>query len=225
MIPNELIFVFHTLLVTFGVIIAARYGQQALVSTIVLLTITANLFVTQTIVLCGFIATSTDAFVVGYSVALVLLQENYGLAQARRAIVISFAGFILFTLFSWIQLWYLPAPTDFMHPAFATILYKLPRLLIASAIAYIISQYTNTLLYSQLQKKLPQNWFLARTYGSIVSTQLLDTALFSFLGLYGVINNVGSIIFVSYSIKLAAIFITVPLLKILKSLKHAPANT
>ena len=165
MIPNELIFVFHTLLVTFGVIIAARYGQQALVSTIVLLTITANLFVTQTIVLCGFTATSTDAFVVGYSLALVLLQENYGLAQARRAIVISFAGFILFTLFSWIQLWYLPAPTDFMHPAFATILYKLPRLLIASAIAYIISQYTNTLLYSQLQKKLPQNWFIARAYG------------------------------------------------------------
>ncbi len=219
MIANEFIFIAHTLLVTFAVTCAARYGQQALVSTIVLLTITANLFLTQTIVLCGFIATSTDAFVVGYSLALILLQENYGLTQARRAIIISFAGLILFTLFSWIQLWYMPAPTDFMQPAFAAILYKLPRLLLASAAAYIVSQYSNTWLYSQLQKKLPHSWFITRTYGSIVCTQLLDTILFSFLGLYGIINELGSIIFVSYSIKLAAIFITTPLLKIFKSLK------
>ena len=219
MIANEFIFIAHTLLVTFAVTCAARYGQQALTSIVVLFTLIANLFVTQAIVLAGFTATSTDAFMVGSSLALVLLQEQYGVTQARRAIIISFFGLVLFTLFSLVHMWYTPAPTDFMRPAFAAILYTLPRLLIASASAYLISQYTNTVLYNLLKKKLPQSWFLTRTYGSIVCTQLLDTLLFSFLGLYGIMSNLGSIMLVSASIKLIAILTTVPLMKLLKTIK------
>jgi len=223
MIPNELIFLVHALAVTSVVILAARWSQAALTSTIVLFTLAANLFVTKTITLCGFIATSTDAFVIGYSLAITLLQEYYGRAQARRAIIVGFAGLAAFALFSQLHLWYLPAPTDTMHPAFSTILHVIPRLLLASALAYLVAEYLNTVIYGFLQKSLPSSWLLTRTYSSIIFTQFLDTVLFAFIGLYGVITPLFSIILVSYTIKIITLALTVPLLSLCKKFKLLPS--
>ena len=222
MIPNELIFLVHALAVAGVVILAARWSQTALVSTVVLFTLAANLFVTKTIVLGSFVATSTDAFVIGYSLAITLLQEYYGRAQARNAIATGFAALAAFALFSQIHLWYMPAPTDTMHAAFMTILHVVPRLLLASAIAYLTAEYLNTVIYTFLQKNLPVSWLLTRTYSSIIITQFLDTVLFALIGLYGVVTPLFSIIFVSYGIKMIMLMLTIPLLTLCKKFKLLP---
>jgi len=57
-------------------------------------------------------------------------------------------------------------------------------------------------------------YLVARNYASIAITQLVDTVLFSFLGLYGIIHNITSIIIVSYAIKLLAVVIATPFVAI-----------
>jgi uncharacterized integral membrane protein (TIGR00697 family) len=222
MVPNEVIFILHALGITGIVIFAANWSQNALTSTIVLFTLIANIFVTKTIVLCGLVATSTDVFVIGYSLAITLLQEYYGRRQALQAISLGFAGLAAFALFSQIHIWYTPAPNDHMHAAFVPILRVIPRLLFASALAYCCAEYLNTKLYAFLQKKLPSSWQLIRTYGSIAITQLLDTILFAIIGLYGVVSSLASIIMVSYCVKVMALAITFPLLSACKKFKLLP---
>jgi hypothetical protein len=59
-------------------------------------------------------------------------------------------------------------------------------------------------------RTLKDRLLIIRNYASIVVTQLLDTVLFTFLGLYGIIDNLWEVVIISYSIKLLAIVVATP---------------
>jgi len=223
MIANELIFLFHVCVITTSVASAVYFGERALVMLITLFIVLANLFVTQTITLFGFIATSSDVFTVGSGLALLMLQERYGKSAVQKAIWISFGGLIITLILAQFHLWYLPASTDFARPAFNTILSSTPRIFFASIFAYVISQCMNVFLYSWLQKILLGVSTVIKTYLVLVISSLIDTLVFSFVGLYGVIYPLGSIIFVSYVIKIITVLVTVPIsalfLRVIRSAK------
>lgn len=220
MIANELIFIIHTCIITISVTVAAYLGKEALVSLIMLFVFMANLFVTQAITLFGFTATSSEAFIVGCSLSLILLQEHYGSTTARRAIIISFFGLITALIMTRVQLWYLPIPSDIMQPAFRTILQYTPRIVLASIIAYLLSQYSNSIIYAFLQKKLPHSWFTIKAYCALACAHLIDTLAFAFIGLYGIIHPITSVILVSYLIKIVTIVIASPLVSLGNRLTH-----
>ena len=62
---NELIFLFHILLVLSFVLGALRLGKNALLSLLALQAILANLFVVKQISLFGFAVTCSDVFAIG----------------------------------------------------------------------------------------------------------------------------------------------------------------
>jgi len=219
MIPNEVIFIVQILITLGAVLAASRLGEYALVSVMCLFVIIANMFVTQTILLFGATATSTDAFMVSLSLAVLLLQKQYGEVQARRAILISFIGLFLFTLLSIIHLWYVPAPTDIMHAAFVLLLTPVPRILIASALAYGSAQLVNIWLFRLLHKAMGNRWLMLQTYGAVTCSQILDTLLFTILGLYGVVAHLTSVAFVSMVIKMVTVLVSAPLFKLAQSLR------
>ena len=57
---------------------------------------------------------------------------------------------------------------------------------------------------------------------SLFVTQLLDTILFSFLGLYGLVENILHIIVVSFLVKVAVILSSVPLMTLAKKFIRKP---
>lgn len=213
---NELILLGYIVAVSSAALLALRLGKEGLIGLICVQAVLINLFVTKQITLFGLTATASDAMAVGITLNLNLLQEYYQKASALKAIWISIFCSLFYTVISLFHLAYSPASTDTSSALFHVLLAPMPRLVIASLIAYFIAQYTDTMLYGWLKKRFDDRFFIIRNYGSIAISQLLDTILFAFLGLYRLnesFSNLGTlfdIILVSYIIKVVVIIIAVP---------------
>ncbi len=218
---NELIFFGHALLISSASLIALQLGPSALISFVSTCCILANLFVIKQVTLFGLSATGSDAFTIGAVLGLNMLQEYYGKDQARSAIAINFFLLVLYAIMSQIHLVYIPSSADIMHEHFSCICSPMPRIVIASFTVYLITQYCDYLLYGFLKTYWKNRFLLLRNYASLIVTQLLDTVLFTILGLYGLVDNVWHIMLVSYIIKLCAIAVTTPFIAMSKWVRPA----
>lgn len=222
---NELLFIAQTTLIGSSLLIALRMGKEALIAVIATQAVLANLFVVKQLALLSFNATAADAYAVGCMLGLNLLQEYYGKEITRSAIVISFFVAVFFAISSQLHLLYIPLITDTTHDAFNTILSATPRIVTASLCTYYIVQRFDMVLYGTLKNHFNGRLYILRNWISISCSQLLDTILFSFLGLYGIVTNVWEIILVSYSIKLAVLFLNTPFLVIARKIRHVHLKT
>ncbi len=205
---NELLFFIHILIVVAFVLGALRLGKEALISCIALQAVIVNLFVLKQITLFGLHVTSSDVFSVGGILGINLLNEYFGKATARLSILISFMAMLFFGVMAYIHLVYLPNIFDSSQLHFAKLLLPIPRILAASFIAYFISGQFDVWFYSLLKKNIHS--LLLCSFISIVTTQFIDTFIFSFLGLYGVVESIFHIIVVSLCIKVVIILIATP---------------
>jgi len=207
---NELLFFIQVTLISIATIIFGKLGKEALVAYISLLFVIANIFVIKQITLFSWYSTSADAFIIGISFGINLLQEIWGKEIARKTIWISFACSAFYMIMAQFVLHYIPIIEDASQQHFTFILSNTTRIITASFISYIITQITDTYLYAYLKLQTDGKYFVLRNYASICSSQLFDTILFSFLGLYGIIENIWHIIIVSYAIKIIALFLITP---------------
>jgi uncharacterized integral membrane protein (TIGR00697 family) len=220
MYTNELLFGIYTVFISFWALGALFLGKEALVALMTVQWVLANLFVTKQIALVGFEATASDTLAIGAALCLNLLQEYYGKNQARKAIWIGFCGLLFFVFAALMHQLYIPSTFDTSQVYFQALLSPMPRLLFASLIVYLIVQYLESFLYAFFQEKFKSKRFLLRNYISLLISQFVDTVLFSFLGLYGILENIGDIIIVSYTIKVAVIFLAAPFLALANKFMH-----
>lgn len=207
---NEYIFIIQTLFLAFNSLIALRMGSAALVAFICTQCVLANLFVLKQITIAGLHATAADAFTIGATLGLNLLQEYYGKAITKKTMYINFVLLVFYAIVSQIHLWYTPSVFDATHIHFSPLLSLMPRIVIASFTVFFISQWIDYTLYGWLKTVWKSRWLVIRNYSSMLISQFVDTVLFTLLGLYGLVENVGHIIIVSYTIKVFAIFVAVP---------------
>ena len=215
---NELLFALHIGIVSLFSLGALKLGKEALIAFICLCCVLANLFVAKQILLCTFNATSSDSFTIGSVLGLNLLQEYFGKEIAKKALWINFFVLIFYTLMTQIHLVYIPSSCDSMQPHFSALLSNMNRIAIASLGVYFLVQYLDYRIYGFLKKKFGNRYLVPRNYVSVMVCQLIDTVLFGFLGLYGIIDNIGEVIVVSYIIKLVAILLTTPFLWLSRSI-------
>jgi len=216
---NELLFLFHILCMGASLLIGLHIGSYALTALIGLNVVLANIFVTKQITLFGLNATSADIFTIGTVLGINLLQEYFGRTIAKKAISISFLLMIFYTIMSQFQIWYAPSLCDTMNEHFCSLLSSAPRILSASLAAYCISQYSEYLLYGFLKNYWNNKFLILRNWISTSICQLLDTILFSFLGLYGIVDNISHIIFISYTIKMIILFLSTPAIVLSKKIR------
>lgn len=207
---NELIFIIHLVSIGLATIVMLRFGLTGLISFLCAQAILANLFVIKQISLLGLNATAADIYIVGSVLTLNLIQEYYGKQEARKAIWVSFALLIFYTIVSQIHLLYLPSVSDFSHSSYYLLLSFMPRITIASMVTYLLVQYFDTFFYGLLRAVTKGAYLAGRNMASICVSQLLDTVLFSVLGLYGIVDNIVQIMLVSFTIKMIAMFVLVP---------------
>jgi uncharacterized integral membrane protein (TIGR00697 family) len=140
--------------------------------------LTANIISVKLIVIGPLIL---PAGVIIFPVSYILgdiLTEVYGYRYARRAIWLGFAGNLIAVLA--IQLaGLLPAPSFWQgQEAFDTILGFTPRLLFASFVAYLIGEFANSTLLAKMKIWTQGRHLWARTIGSTVVGQGLDSLIF-----------------------------------------------
>ncbi len=208
---NEIIFFTHIVIVAGIVALAARWGKEGLIAITALLAVLANLLITKEILLCSMHVTATDTLGIGCGVALNMLQEQHGFKMAKNAVFISFFCLIVCAVMVQIHLWYIPAPSDVQHAHFCALFASMPRIIVASLGSYLIAQYLDCTIYRMMYERFFYLPALVRNYTSLAISQLFDTIIFSVVGLWGIMSNIGHIIIVSYSIKLVTIMLIVPL--------------
>lgn len=213
-ITNEILFLLQTCTISLTALGALYLGKEALVSFICLACVLANIFIIKQTTLFGFNATCADAFTIGATLGLNLLQEYFGRTITRRTVWINFFLLAFYAVMSQIQLTYTPSLSDTAQAAFITVLGFMPRIVVASFTVYLIAQMVDYYVYGFLKRTLSDRFLIARNYGSMLISQLVDTILFSFLGLYGIVDNIGEIIVISYLVKVAAIAIASPFVAI-----------
>jgi len=215
---NEFIFFSHLLVNLTFLLGALRFGKKTLIVFFVLESILANLFVLKQISLFGLTVTASDVYVVGAILALNLIQEYFGKEEAKKAVIMTFFGLSLFLVMSQFQLYYLPSKVDYAAAAYAQILKVMPRLLVFSVMVFLVAQKVDLEIFSFLKKRFSQN-FLLRLSGAALISQTIDTVLFSFLALYGVVANLFHVIAVSLVIKYLLVFTSASLIVFLKKMK------
>lgn len=214
---NEILFFFQIILVIGFVLGALKLGKEALTSWVVIQAIVANLFVVKQITLFGFQVTASDVFAIGSLLALNLLQEFFSRESANKATLVCFYIMLFFASISQIHLLFEPNNHDFSHSSFVTILSLSPRLLFASMTVFFLVQQVDIHLFGFLKNNFPKWGFAFRLSLSLILSQLLDTILFSFIGLYGIVDSLFDIILVSFLIKLIVIFFSAPFVRWAKS--------
>ncbi|PKN03248.1 hypothetical protein CVU75_03255 [Candidatus Dependentiae bacterium HGW-Dependentiae-1] len=214
---NELIFLLQIASICLGLLGAYKLGPHALVSFVCLCAVLANLFVLEQISLFGLSVTAADAFAVGAMIALNMLQEKEGTANAQKALIISFWGLIFYALVTQLHLAYLPSIYDTTAPAYQALLKFMPRLTLASLAAYFLSQKLNILLYALMRTRM-RRFLMLRNYTTLLISQLADTLVFTFIGLHGLVPNLWTIILFSYSVKIVTIALATPCVALAKRL-------
>jgi queuosine precursor transporter len=217
-LTNEIVFFIQTLCVALGSVVMLRLGCAALTAYVGFLGILSNLLVCKEIVLFRFTVTASDSIAVGLILSLNLIQEWYGRDAARRAIYTNFLLLLMYIVLTQIHILYAPGQFDEQHLHYASLFSFMPRLGLASLASYLVVQIMDNLLYQKLATMWHGRWFTLRNIVSLCSSELIDTLLFSFLGLYGSVSSIADIIIFSYAIKLVSIVCFIPLIALIKKI-------
>ena len=185
---NELLWVVMLIINFMAILIAYRvWGKIGLYLWIPISVIIANIQVTKTVNLFGLEATLGNiVYATGFLVTDIL-SECFSKKESRKAIGIGFFALICLTLLMQMAVLFKPAPSDFVQDSMLTIFSFMPRLMIASLIAYFISNHHDIIAYEFWKKKFPSTKMIwLRNNASTFISQLIDSVIFTFIAFYGV---------------------------------------
>ena len=211
---NEILFLFHIILILSFLGIAVRVGFPALMGTVALCGVLANLFVVKQVALFGLHVTCSDVYAIGGIMGLNLIQELYGKERAKETSIAALLVLVCFACMAEMHLLYQPSYYDQTHSSYVAILSSSPRIIAASCFVYFLVQRLDIIWFGLLRRFLSS--LSLRLLFSLLVSQAVDTVLFSFLGLYGLVSSILDIIIMSFAIKCAVIACSAPLAAFLK---------
>jgi hypothetical protein len=185
---NELWWIVLLLVNFIAIILSYRmWGMMGLFVWVPITVITANIQVTKTIELFGLTATLGNIVYAASFLVTDILNENYGVKAARKAVGIGFFSLILFTLMMNLALLFQPAADDFAHRSLEVIFSFLPRIAGASLLAYGTSQLHDVWAYHLWRKRMPEKKFIwVRNNLSTMVSQLIDSVVFTLVAFAGI---------------------------------------
>lgn len=126
------------------------------------------------------LALGTITFATTYLVSDILI-EIYGKEAAKRGVLLSFWALILMTSFMFVTLGFKPAAQDHVQSAMEALFVPSLRLLCASLIAFIVSQFCDIWIFQRMRDITHKKWLWLRATVSFLLSGLLDNLLFSIL--------------------------------------------
>ncbi len=227
---NELLWIL-LLLVTFAVqILAYRlFGKIGLYVWTVVAIILANIQVMKTIGMFGMVTALGNIIYGSTFLSTDILSENHGEKSAKKAVWLGFFMLIATTIIMQITLQFTPDVTDELSPALQQIFGLLPRITIASLLAYLISQNFDVFFYNFLKKRTKHIWI--RNNLSTMVSQFIDNVIFTFIafvGLFGIFgwsqvfewNIIIEIFVVSYIMKWVVAVLDTPFIYLSRKIKR-----
>ncbi len=116
-----------------------------------------------------------------------VLTEVYGYKKSRRVIWAGFFSAAIASLYLWFVSMMPPAAGWENQAAFEAILGFVPRIFAASLVAYFAGEFANSFVLAKMKVWSKGKMLWARTIGSTIVGEFVDTALFATIAFLGVI--------------------------------------
>ncbi|MGD0351922.1 MAG: queuosine precursor transporter [Dehalococcoidia bacterium] len=175
--------------------------------------ITANIIIAKQISVGGIILPAAIViFPISYIIGDVL-TEVYGYRQARRVIWLGFICNLIAVAAIWIAKILPPAPVFEAQNAYERILGSTPRFLLASFVAYLAGEFTNSVVLAKMKIMTKGRWLWTRTIGSTLLGQGVDTIVVLTIAFVGVLpfSVLGIMMFFHWLIKCVYEAVATPL--------------
>ncbi|HIP25476.1 MAG TPA: VUT family protein [Archaeoglobus profundus] len=175
-------------IVTFTAIIAEKYGIEILIGVFATLTVVANIVSSKLVAIGPLIG---PAGVIVYSATFLVtdfISERYGKDYAKRAVLSGFiANIVALSAIISAVLWTPAEISVEMQEVFEKIFTMTPRIIIASMIAYLISQIHDVYAFHYWKNKTRGRYLWIRNNASTMVSQAIDTVIFITIAFYGVV--------------------------------------
>ncbi len=114
-----------------------------------------------------------------------ILTEVYGYERSRRVIWSGFVGLGFMALLVWLVGIIPSDPLWKLQGAYETVLMTAPRIALASMIAYFAGEFSNSFILSRMKVITQGKHLWARTIGSTLIGELVDSVLFVLIAFAG----------------------------------------
>lgn len=118
-----------------------------------------------------------------------IITEVWGYGYARKVILAGFFANAALVLFSYLGGLLPAAPVWPYQDAYMNIFAMVPRIVVASFIAYLLGELLNSYSLEKIKSWTGVRLLFVRTIGSSLIGQLVDTGIFITLAFYGTIPN------------------------------------
>jgi uncharacterized integral membrane protein (TIGR00697 family) len=188
-LPNEVLWLLLLLANFTAILLSYRFfGKLGLYIWIPVATILANIQVLKMVDLLSIGVTLGNITYASSFLVTDILSENYGKKSARRAVFIGFFSLTATVIIMNIALMFKPNEFDFIQESLKNIFALLPRIALASLIAYGVSQFHDVWAYNFWKNLFPGEKFLwLRNNASTMVSQLLDSVIFTFIAFWGLL--------------------------------------
>lgn len=184
----------------FALLLYRLFGKTGLYASIVLSILMANLQGPKLTIIwlpvVGNLQTSLGVILYsGIYFATDLLSEKYGKREANRAVMAGFATSVIIVVMIFISMLFLPSTNPQtaqfsadVHRAFATLFNFTPRFVFGSLLAYFISQRFDVWIFHFIREHTGEKHLWIRNNLSTMSSQALDTIVYSLVVWWGVVD-------------------------------------
>lgn len=191
MISNEILLIFSVFFI-YGLVLLWFYifEEKGLLCFIVFATITANIEVLLVVKAFSLEQTLGNVIFGASFLATDILSEFYGKKISKKAVLVGILTSISFVILS--QSWLLYDVVNGFDEPFKMLFSNTPRIMIASLVVYAISQFFDVYIYHffwNMTEKFSgdkRKYLWIRNNFSTLTSQLLNSLLFTFFAFYGV---------------------------------------
>ncbi|PHR24056.1 MAG: hypothetical protein COA36_15985 [Desulfotalea sp.] len=186
---NEFLWLALLLANFIAIILSYRFfGKTGLYIWIPISTILANIQVLKMVDLLSVGVTLGNITYASSFLVTDILSENYGKKAAHKAVFIGFFSLAATVLIMTIALNFKPNEFDFIQESLNNIFAILPRIALASLIAYGASQLHDVWAYNFWKNRFPEDKSLwLRNNASTMISQLIDSVIFTFIAFWGLL--------------------------------------
>ena len=151
--------------------------------------ITANIITVKLISVWGWVV---PAGIIAYPLTFLftdVITELYGRKTASRVVWLGFGASILMVILVIGAGLLKPAAIWEGQAAYESVLGMIPRIVLASMIAYLVSQHHDVFAFSFWRRKTKARFLWLRNNASTMASQALDTGLFITIAFWGTVPN------------------------------------
>jgi uncharacterized integral membrane protein (TIGR00697 family) len=156
-----------------------------------------------------------------------ILTEVYGYARARRVVWAGFTALAFASFMSWTILAFPPAEGWPNQAAYETVYGATPRIVLASLVAYFSGEFCNSYVLAKMKVRTEGRFLWARTIGSTLVGEAVDTLIFYPIAFYGVWSPelLAAVMFANYRLKVGWEVVMTPVTyRVVNFLKRAESE-